>query len=81
MLPRSETFDSPGNRDMVKQKVAWFKEYRDILESDVVHLRRPDGSKLDWMLHVNPSLNDCGMMVFYNPSGKPVSERLKVNVY
>ncbi len=74
-------FDSPETRDLVKQKVAWFKKYRDILESDVVHGRRPDGRNLDWMLHVNPSLDDCGMLVVYNPTGKPVSERLKVDVY
>jgi hypothetical protein len=33
------------------------------------------------MLHVNPSLDDCGMLVVYNSTGKFVSERLKVNVY
>ena len=65
----------------MKQKVEWFKKYREILESDVVHVRRPDGRNLDWMLHVNPELDNCGMLVVYNPTGKPVSERLKVNVY
>lgn len=74
-------FDSLETRDLVKQKVEWFKKYREILESDVVHGRRPDGRNLDWMLHVNPELDNCGMLVVYNPTGKPVSERLKVNVY
>lgn len=74
-------FDSPETRELVKQKVAWFKKYRDILESDVIHGRRPDGRKLDWMLHVNPELDDCGMLVVYNPTDQALSERLKVNVY
>ncbi|MGY8750245.1 MAG: hypothetical protein ACKVHR_19565 [Pirellulales bacterium] len=74
-------FDSPETRDLVKQKVAWFKKHRKILESDVVHGRRPDGRNLDWMLHVNSGLDECGMLVVYNPTGSQVSERLKVNVY
>jgi hypothetical protein len=74
-------FDSPETRDLVKQKVAWFKKHREILESDVVHGRRPDGRNLDWMLHVNSGLDECGMLVVYNPTGSQVSERLKVNVY
>jgi len=74
-------FDSPETRALVKQKVTWFKKYRDILESDVIHGRRPDGRKLDWMLHVNPELDDCGMLVVYNPTDQALSERLKVNVY
>ena len=65
----------------MKRKVAWFKKYRDILESDLIHGRRPDGRKLDWMLHVNPELDDCGMVVVYNPTDKAVSETLNVNVY
>lgn len=74
-------FDTPETRDLVKRKVAWFKKYRDILESDLIHGRRPDGRKLDWMLHVNPELDDCGMVVVYNPTDKAVSETLNVNVY
>ena len=30
-------------RDMVKKNVAWYKTHRDLLESDVLHLRRADG--------------------------------------
>jgi hypothetical protein len=33
------------------------------------------------MLHVNPELDDCGMLVVYNPTDQALSERLKVNVY
>ena len=63
-------FDSPETRDLVKQKVAWFKKHRAILESDVVHGRRPDGRNLDWMLHVNPGLDECGMLVVYQSNGQ-----------
>ncbi|HOD81632.1 MAG: hypothetical protein BWX88_03274 [Planctomycetes bacterium ADurb.Bin126] len=74
-------FDTPRTRDMVKGRVAWFKTYRDILESDVVHGRRCDGRDLDWMLHVNPALQRKGMLVVYNPLTRPAEKPLRVNLY
>ena len=40
---------------MVSKWVTWFKQYRKILNSDIVHVRRPDLVGLDAMLHVNSS--------------------------
>ncbi len=74
-------FDSEKTRALVKSQVDWFKEYRDILESDVIHGRRADGQELDWMLHVNPNLNDKGMLLVYNPLDKAVKRKIRVNLY
>ena len=74
-------FDSDRTRDMVKEKVAWFKKYRKILESDVIHGRRADGRDLDWMLHVNPTLKNKGMLLVYNPTAQPISKTIRVNLY
>jgi hypothetical protein len=74
-------YDTDRVRDMVKDRVAWFKEHRNILESDVIHGRRADGRDLDWMLHVNPGLETKGMLVVFNPLTEPVSRTLEVNVY
>lgn len=74
-------FDSDATREMVKGKVDWFKKYRAILESDVIHGRRPDGRDLDWMLHVNPELTRKGMLMVYNPTAKDVTKTIRVNLY
>jgi hypothetical protein len=74
-------YDTPRVRDMVKDRVAWFKRYRDILESDLVHGRRADGRDLDWMLHVNPRLPHRGMLVVFNPTARLIEKTLKVNLY
>lgn len=74
-------YDSPRVRQMVQQQVAWFKKYRDILESDVIHGRRADGADLDWMLHVNPRLQDRGMLVVFNPLDHEVHRTLRVPLY
>ena len=74
-------FDTEETRAMVADTVAWFKEHRDILESDVIHGRRPDGRKLDWMLHVNPQLETQGMLLVFNPSKQRIQQDLKVDLY
>lgn len=74
-------FDTKRTRDMVKRNVDWFKKYRRILESDVMHGRRPDGRSLDWILHVNPHADEKGMLVVYNPTAVAVSQTLPVNLY
>lgn len=74
-------FDTPATREMVRQQVSWFKRYRDILESDVVHGRRADGRDVDWMLHVNPQLDIRGMLVVFNPLDHEVTRRIPLDVY
>jgi hypothetical protein len=74
-------FDTDRTRDMLKEQIDWFKKYRDILESDVVHGRRADGRDLDWMLHVNPNLKERGMLVVYNPLKTDVKKTIRVNLY
>ena len=74
-------FDTPSTREMVQHQVDWFRQYRDILESDVIHGRRADGQDLDWMLHVNPHLEDRGMLLVYNPTDRVIAKTLTVNLY
>jgi hypothetical protein len=74
-------YDTPRVRDAVQKWVGWYKEYRDILESDLIHGRRADGRELDWMLHVNPRLERKGMLVVYNPLDEPRTATLDVDLY
>jgi len=74
-------YDSDETMHLVKHWVDGFKQYRDILESDVIHGRRADGRELDWMLHVNPRLKNKGMLVVFNPLDRPVEKTIRVNLY
>ena len=74
-------FDTARTRDMLTRNVSWFKKYRDILESDVIHGRRADGRDLDWMLHVNSQLEHKGMLVVHNPLDRPITKTIRVNLY
>jgi hypothetical protein len=74
-------FDTERTRELVRSRVEWFKEHRAILESDLIHGRRADGRDLDWMLHVNPELEERGMLVVFNPLDREISRTLEVPLY
>ncbi|MBI1320259.1 MAG: hypothetical protein GC168_15135 [Candidatus Hydrogenedens sp.] len=74
-------YDTDRTKAMVQRWVAWYKKHRDILESDLVHGRRADGRDLDWMLHVNPTLEEKGMLIVFNPLEEAVQREIPVDVY
>jgi hypothetical protein len=74
-------YDAPETREVVKKWVGFFKQHRDILESDIVHVRRADGRDLDCILHVNPALAIKGLAFIYNPRPTPVKEKIVLPLY
>lgn len=74
-------YDTDKTKAAVIKCVSWFKKYRDILESDIVHLRRADGQSLDYILHVNPFLPQKAMLVVFNPTNRPLTETITVPLY
>ena len=74
-------YDTDRTREMVRAEVDWYKRYRDILESDVIHGRRADGRDIDWMLHVNPELPEKGMAVVFNPLSEQVTRTIRLPLY
>jgi hypothetical protein len=61
--------------------VYFYKEYRDILDSDIIHVRRPDGRDIDCILHVNPQLKHKGLAMVYNPLERTVKKEMKLPLY
>lgn len=74
-------FDTKETRELVKEVVAWYKKYRDILNSDIIHVRRPDGRDWDCILHVNARLPQKGLAMVYNPTNETVQKRLVLPLY
>jgi hypothetical protein len=74
-------FDSEETRAVVGKWVSFYKAHRAILDSDLIHLRRPDGRDWDGWLHVNPGLSECGLAMFYNPLPEPIERRIRVPLY
>jgi hypothetical protein len=74
-------YDTEETKSMVKRMVDWYKKYRDILESDILHLRRADGRDIDYMMHVNPNLKEKGFLLVFNPTDNAIKKKIKVPLY
>lgn len=74
-------FDTDETKQLVKKWVDFYKKYRSILDSDIIHLRRPDGRDWDGIMHVNPLLKERALIFIYNPLEMPVEKEIKIPLY
>ncbi len=74
-------YDTQETRNLVKSWVDFYKNHRAILDSDIIHVRRPDGQDFDGILHVNPQLEEKGLLMLYNPLEAAIHKTIGVNVY
>ena len=74
-------FDTEQTKTVVKKWVDFYKKYRPILESDLIHVRRPDGRSIDCILHANSQTHPCGLAMLYNPTHTAQQTTLKLPLY
>lgn len=74
-------YDGEATKALVKKWVDFYKKYRAILDSDMVHVRRPDGRDLDCMLHVKPRCAQKGLAVVFNPLDEAVKRTIRLPLY
>ena len=74
-------YDTEETRELVIRKIAHYKKYRDILNADIIHLRRPDGRDWDGILHVDPQLEIKGYAMLYNPTGTSITRTITLPLY
>ena len=74
-------YDTDETKALVKKWVDFYKSHRAILDSDIIHVRRPDGRDIDCILHVNPALKSKGLAMVYNPLSHPIERELILPLY
>ena len=74
-------YDTEETKAVVKKWVDFYKKYRPILDSDIIHVRRADGRDFDCILHVNPQLKIKGLALVYNPTSQTIKKQLKLPLY
>jgi hypothetical protein len=74
-------YDSDETKAVVKKWASFYREHRAILDSDIIHLRRPDARDWDGWLHVNPAIPERGLAVIYNPLPGAVERRIRLPLY
>jgi len=74
-------YDTPRTKAVVKKVIDWYKKYRNILNSDIIHLRRPSGKDWDGFMHINPNLKEKGLVMVFNPTDKVMERTIKLPLY
>jgi hypothetical protein len=74
-------YDTDATRAVVKKWVGFYRQHRAILDSDIIHVRRPDGQGIDCILHVNTQTKPRGLAMVYNPTEREVETTLKLPLY
>ncbi|TKG96685.1 alpha-galactosidase [Puteibacter caeruleilacunae] len=74
-------FDTDETKALVVKVINWYKQYRDILNSDIIHLRRPSGKDWDGFIHVNPQLKEKGLAMLFNPTDEEITRTVDLPLY
>ena len=74
-------YDTDETKKVVQDVISWYKRYRDILNSDIIHLRRADGRDWDGFMHVNPDLKEKAFLLVFNPTDKPMEKEIAIPLY
>ena len=74
-------YDTETTRQMVAKTILWYKKYRNILNADMIQLRRADGRDWDGWMHVNPALAQKGLMMLFNPTQVPITRTISLPLY
>ena len=76
-----QLYDAPETKALVQKWVSFYKRHRQILDADIIHIRRPDGRDYDAILHVDPMGNEKGLLMVYNPLEEQITRKLDIPVY
>lgn len=74
-------YDTEETKQTVKEVINWYKKYRDILNADMVHLRRADGRDWDGILHINLEGEIKGLAMLYNPLKENIRRKIELPLY
>ena len=74
-------YDTETTKQMVAKTIQWYKKYRNILNADMIQLRRADGRDWDGWMHVNASLREKGLFMLFNPTQEAITRTIALPLY
>ncbi len=74
-------YDAETTKQKVTETINWYKKYRDILNTDVIHLRRADGRDWDGIMHVSALLKTKALVMLYNPLKEKITRTIQLPLY
>ena len=74
-------YDTDTTKKAVIKMIGWYKKYRDILNADIIHLRRADGRDWDGIMHVVATQKIKGMVLLFNPLTEKITRSIQLPMY
>lgn len=74
-------YDTEETKQVVKKWTGFYRKHRAILDSDIIHVRRPDARDIDFLLHVNSQLEERALIMVFNPLDHTAEKTLQVPLY
>jgi hypothetical protein len=74
-------YDTEETKNVVKHWVLFYKAHRQVLDGDIIHLRRANGLDWDGWLHVNPQGKEKGLLMVFNPLNSEIRRTLSIPLY
>ncbi len=74
-------YDNDTTKTTVIKVINWYKQHRAILNSSIIHLRRADGRDWDGWMHINPSLKEKALVMFFNPTQEKITRNITLPLY
>ncbi|NIG56886.1 alpha-galactosidase [Chitinophaga sp. Cy-1792] len=74
-------YDTDSTKQLVQKVISWYKKYREILNADMIHLRRADGRDWDGIMHVAPALKQKALVMLYNPTNVAMTREIALPLY
>jgi hypothetical protein len=75
-------YDTATTRARVRYWTGFFHKYQDLVNADIIHIRRPDGRGLDAMMHVHPGGRSEKALAFvWNPLPLRVNREFQLPLY
>lgn len=74
-------YDTEETKEMVISVINWYKKYREILNADIVRLRRADGRDWDGWMHVDPKGKEKGLIMLFNPTSETIDKEISLPLY
>lgn len=74
-------YDTDNTKALVKNTISWYKKYRDILNTDILHLRRADGRDWDGIMHISSQLPQKALVMLYNPTQQAITREIALPMY
>lgn len=74
-------YDTEETKAMVIEVIDWYKKYRNILNADIIRLRRADGKDWDGWMHVDPKGKEKALIMVFNPTQEAMKKELSLPLY